>query len=260
MKNKINVLSVRVFGNLNRARSAKVPLLIIAFITVIGFTMTDCNKSGSSSSKSSGGGGKTINSPEALKEYLDSQPANSPDKPIKVSMGANELMLPKIRDVIKSAGKYVSLNITGDALTKIPKRAFFDDKRNFDEGEGCKTLVSIIIPDSVTIIEQYAFNNCENLTSITIPKSVTSIGMGAFSRCKNLTSVTFEGTISSDNLENVITGTLSFQSDGPVFYDYTTPFEGDLRDKYLSGGIGTYTVTGKEVSIFGYSYQVWTKQ
>jgi hypothetical protein len=58
----------------------------------------------------------------------------------------------------------------------------------------------------------------------------------------------------------VQTGTAGYR-DGPVFYDFTTPFEGDLRDKYLAGGIGTYTVTGKEEnSLFRYSYPVWTKQ
>ena len=134
---------------------------IIAIVAIIGFTMIACNKSGGSS----GGGGKTLNSPEALKEYLDSQPANSPDKPIKVSMGANELMLPKIKGVLNSAGKYVSLNLTGNALTTIPNHAFYE----------CKTLVSITIPNSVTSIGEWAFKDCETLVSIILPDSVTSI-------------------------------------------------------------------------------------
>jgi len=117
-------------------------LCLFAIIAVIGFTMIACNKSGSSSksdsSKSSGGGGgETLNSPEALKEYLDSQPSNSPDKPIEVSMEADALMLPKIKEVLSSTEKYVSLNITGNALTEIPYATF---------GK-CKTLVSITIPN-----------------------------------------------------------------------------------------------------------------
>jgi len=136
---------------------------IIALVAV--FTLSAVSCSGQSS-----GGGKTLNSPEALKEYLDKQPANSPDKPIKVSMGANELMLPKIRDVLKSAGKYVSLNITGNALTTIPEEAFKE----------CETLVGITIPNTVTSIGEKAFDGCNNLTSVTIPNTVTYIGAYAF--------------------------------------------------------------------------------
>jgi hypothetical protein len=221
MKNKINVLSVRVFG-------------IIAPVAVIGFTMTACNKSGSSSSgsdssKNSGGGGKSINSAEDLKEYLDKQPANSPDNPIKVSMGANELMLPKIKEVLNSAGKYVSLNLTGNALTTI------------SDFTGCKTLVSINIPNSVTSIVD-AFANCTSLNSVTIPNSVTSIGNGAFYSCTSLTSVIFQGTISSVNLNKDAFGS-----------DWRDRNIGDLREKYLAGGIGTYTRPN-------WDSKTWTKQ
>ena len=47
----------------------------------------------------------------------------------------------------------------------------------------CSSLTSIIIPNSVTSIGEYAFYNCTGLTSITIPESVTSIGGGAFKGC-----------------------------------------------------------------------------
>lgn len=44
----------------------------------------------------------------------------------------------------------------------------------------CKSLSSIVIPDSVTSIGDSAFNGCESLNSVAIPDSVTSIGYGAF--------------------------------------------------------------------------------
>lgn len=56
----------------------------------------------------------------------------------------------------------------------------------FDE---CESLTSIEIPDSVTKIGEGAFSDCENLTSVTIPKSVTIIGRSAFLRCASLTSI-----------------------------------------------------------------------
>ena len=59
---------------------------------------------------------------------------------------------------------------------------------------GCKKT---IIPNDVTGIGKYAFEECNDLTSITIPNSVTSIGDGAFSRCSGLTSITIPNSVTS---------------------------------------------------------------
>jgi hypothetical protein len=50
-------------------------------------------------------------------------------------------------------------------------------------------LTSVIIPDSVTYIGEWAFSGCNSLTSIIIPASVTHIGECAFSNGRSLTSV-----------------------------------------------------------------------
>ena len=47
----------------------------------------------------------------------------------------------------------------------------------------CKSLVEVVIPDSVTSIGYWAFDGCRSLTDIVIPDSVTSIGDGAFENC-----------------------------------------------------------------------------
>jgi hypothetical protein len=147
-------------------------LLAIFAVAFIWFPFSSCF--GQSS------GGKAINSADALKEYIDSQPANSPDKPIKVAMKANEMMLNDIVSVINKAGKYVSLNLTGSPLKIIPMKAFFE----------CISLASVTIPTGVTSIEVLAFSGCRSLASISLPNSVTSIGPGAFGDCTNLASVT----------------------------------------------------------------------
>ena len=51
-------------------------------------------------------------------------------------------------------------------------------------------LTSYTIPDNVTVIGDYIFQNYFELTSITIPDSVTSIGDGAFEHCTSLTEIT----------------------------------------------------------------------
>jgi hypothetical protein len=145
----------------------------------------------------SGGGGKSINSATELKEYLDKQPANSPDKPIKVAMKVNEMMIKDIAKVISEAGKYVSLNLTGSPLTEIPKDAFRD----------CKTLAGITIPEGVTSIGVEAFRGCTSLTSVTIPASLTT-GAGEFS-LPNLTDI------------KVAAGNPNYVSEGGILYNKT---------------------------------------
>ena len=49
----------------------------------------------------------------------------------------------------------------------------------------------IIIPNSVTNIEEGAFLYCTNLTSITISNKVTKIGIRAFGGCSNLIAISF---------------------------------------------------------------------
>ena len=63
---------------------------------------------------------------------------------------------------------------------------------------GCKTT---IIPNSVTSIGRYAFNDCSGLTSVSIPNSVTSIGDYAFRYCYGLTSVTIGNGVESIGMD-----------------------------------------------------------
>ena len=51
-----------------------------------------------------------------------------------------------------------------------------------------KRETSFAIPDSVTVIGEYAFYYCGSLERITVPDGVTEIGEGAFAYCSSLTS------------------------------------------------------------------------
>lgn len=74
------------------------------------------------------------------------------------------------------------------SITKIGKRTFIY----------CENLASVEIPNSVTSIEEDAFNNT-GLTSVIIPSSVASIGQDAFRQCP-LETVEFESA--TINVEN----------------------------------------------------------
>ena len=58
-------------------------------------------------------------------------------------------------------------------------------------------IPSINIPNNVTSIGRYAFENCSKLTSITISNSVRSIGSGAFYNCTGLTSINIPDGVTS---------------------------------------------------------------
>ncbi|MBS7390438.1 MAG: leucine-rich repeat protein, partial [Oscillospiraceae bacterium] len=74
-----------------------------------------------------------------------------------------------------------------DSVTSIGDWAF----------ENCTSLTSVTIPDSVTSIGFCAFSDCTSLTSVTIGSGVTSIGSSAFSNCTSLTSVTIPDSVTS---------------------------------------------------------------
>ena len=74
-----------------------------------------------------------------------------------------------------------------NSVTLIGESAFYN----------CSGLTSITIPNSVTSISKSAFYDCSGLTSITIPNSVTSIGESAFYNCININSLTIGSGVKS---------------------------------------------------------------
>ncbi len=78
----------------------------------------------------------------------------------------------------ESCDKLINISIPNSVIS-IGARAF-----------GC-SLTSIVIPNNVQYIGEYAFAGC-NMKSIIVPNSVTSLGIGAFAECYNLQTVTFE--------------------------------------------------------------------
>jgi len=96
--------------------------------------------------------------------------------------------------------------------------------RDFLKGLSGKYVNLDFSDSNMTGIGADAFKDLANLIRITLPSTINSIGANAFNGCTNLISVTFRGTIPSGSFDtNAFSGL------------------GDLRDKYLVGGAGTYT-------------------
>ena len=51
-------------------------------------------------------------------------------------------------------------------------------------------LTDLVIPDSVTQLNDYAFYNCRSLTSVELHGGITSVGKSAFKYCRSLTELT----------------------------------------------------------------------
>ena len=75
----------------------------------------------------------------------------------------------------------IPATIEGEPVIRIGAFTFDGTKIVTNErADFIREITSIIIPDSVEIIDNHAFAGCDSLTEIIIPPSVTSIGTGAF--------------------------------------------------------------------------------
>ncbi len=110
---------------------------------------------------------------------------------------------------------------------------------------------SVIIPDSVTTIGDYAFRGCTGLTSVTIPNSVTSIGDEAFSGCTGLTSVTIPDSVTTigdyafsgcTGLTSVTIGNSVTRIDSFAFWGCTSLASVTIPDSVTI--IGSYAFSG----------------
>ena len=85
------------------------------------------------------------------------------------------------------SSSYVTSVVIPNTVTTIGQYAFYR----------CGSLTSVTIPESVTKIGELAFYNCSSLTSVIIPESVTIIPYHCFQNCISLTSVTIPNSVTS---------------------------------------------------------------
>jgi hypothetical protein len=270
-----------------------------------------------------------------LASRLASLPANTPDTPHTVSVivsadGNVDEQFSVIKAALRGASnKYVYLDFSKSDMRSVPFQAF-STQVGENEYTGCNTLIGVNIPDSVTLIDKYAFTNCENLASVTLPPNgITDFLWMAFRNCTNLASIRLPDTLTfmewnvfeNTGLTSITIPDSVTRTDGWVFvgcsklvnisigkgltkllsgtfgycYSYSSitipanikiienevfaggnltsvTFQGtipasdfhpdafkyqgsDLREKYLAGGIGTYTRANGEDET-----ATWTKQ
>ncbi|MBQ5824033.1 MAG: leucine-rich repeat protein, partial [Clostridia bacterium] len=133
-----------------------------------------------------------------------------------------------VADIKEGTELIANQAFAGTSLTRItiPDSVKIIDRYAF---ERCKSLSDMVIPDSVTYIGNHAFINCTSLKKIIIPDSVTYVGFLAFTNCTALTEVTYPLSAYLDRLSS------------------TGPFENseNIRKVTVTAGYGTpYEYTG----------------
>lgn len=138
----------------------------------------------------------------------------------------------------------------------------------------CNNITSVIVPEGVEFIMDWAFCKCLRLESVVIPKSTKYIGYGAFAACDVLTDVYFGGT--EAQWEELLkqekhTGL----NDVTVHYNVISPPEVEIVKDGFCGTIANgyalkYTITNTGVmNVFGtgpmqadlfHSFPMWWKR
>lgn len=101
--------------------------------------------------------------------------------------------------IIKYTGKDPNVVITshiGDArVVEIEQYAF----------EAKFLVETVVLPDTITKIGEFAFMDCDSMTSINIPSQVTALYRGTFAGCTALTELTIPASVGETN-EELLTG------------------------------------------------------
>lgn len=154
----------------------------------------------------------------------------------------------------KSAGSTITVN--GETVTLEQGDNITLDYPNeitSVEATNNTVLTYIQIPNTVTSIEDGAFDNCSALASINIPDGVTSIGNNAFHLCGKLSDFNYNGTMSQWASITLGSGWCSFSlmvvhcSDGYVLTKYGIPTN---KVNFSTNAAGsTITVNGQSVTL-----------
>lgn len=95
--------------------------------------------------------------------------------------GENSLMA----EVIQPYQEDVVSAIITNRCTSIEENAFMSASH----------LTSVIIPDSVTSIGSSVFMNCTSLSSVTLPNTITKLGISVFEQCTSLEHISLPNTL-----------------------------------------------------------------
>ena len=116
-----------------------------------------------------------------------------------------------------------------ESITSINAYAFY----------GYKYLKSVVIGNNVKDIGNYAFHNCSSLTSVVIGEGITSIADYAFNSCDSLENVYYLGTFEEWNSISVGSSNDSFVSAPRYYYSEELPTDNTYNYWHYVDGVPT---------------------
>jgi PKD repeat protein len=119
-----------------------------------------------------------------------------------------------------------------DSVSMIQEYAFI----------GGTMITSIVIGDGVSMIGHYAFYSCQSLTSITIPGGVSWIGNSTFSACYNLSSIIFTGMVAPSTVGSNWIQWTSANIKGYAYYESDFPRIGETFHGLLMGILTNFDI------------------
>ena len=165
----------------------KPSLLGVVFAMIILLGMASCSENGR--------GSKKITTTE-WKEYDGNY--------IKAAFPDSSFMYFQVMDeshvrLVSSNKKYGYITYSGDL--EIPESIKSNGKKyqvsSIGEALRESNVTSVVIPNTVTAIDNYAFDNCQELTNVRLPEELVSIGDYSFVNCTSLASLTVPKTVKS---------------------------------------------------------------
>ena len=128
------------------------------------------------------------------------------------------------------------------------------------------TVKSLLLPESITSLDNYAFLNCMSLTTINLPAALQTVGKGALSGCTAMTSITVdESNTSYCSVDGVLFSkdkTILVQYPAAKGTEYTVP-EGTIvigMDAFFMSKLSSVTLpstlTELAFDAFGYSSNI----
>ena len=139
-----------------------------------------------------------------------------------VRMSLAEAVMAELEYVVHEEG-FVEITSYDGSLTKvvIPETIEGLPVEVVGGFAGNEIIVEIVLPDTVTLIAEYAFNECTALEKINIPSSLTALGAYAFAGCNAL-----KGPYTFVDVEDVVFG--FFGNEVTQADRYTTLEDGTL--------------------------------